>query len=72
MFAGADLVWAVWQEKRAPHGIRTAIVKGLDVVRQTAASGHGRAVRVAALRFRNAVEAQAVCQVHGDDRLKAA
>ncbi|WHQ68667.1 hypothetical protein [Methylorubrum extorquens] len=72
LFAGADLFWAVWQEKRAPHGVRTAIVKGIGTVRETAASEHGRALRVAAVRFRNAAEAQAACQVYGDEQAEAA
>lgn len=67
-----DLVWGVWPAPKSPHGARAAIVKGRGTLMLIAQGKTGRAIKEVALRFRNAAEAAAACQVYGDDRAKAA
>ncbi|EHP91343.1 hypothetical protein [Methylorubrum extorquens] len=71
-FREAELVWGVWQDGRAPHGVRTAILKGRGMLTLLAQGTRSRAVRVAGIRLADAAEGIVMSERFGDDRSKAA
>jgi hypothetical protein len=70
-FRECDLVFGVWPDASYPTGVAVALVKGLPVMRDALAKELTITVSQTAFRFRNAAEAEAACQVWGDDKKRA-
>ncbi|MCP1549462.1 MULTISPECIES: hypothetical protein [Methylobacteriaceae] len=71
-FSDADMTYAVWPDSRAKFQVGVAVVNGKAVLAQSRDTGRTIDARSTYVRCTSQAEAQAMCEVHGDDKRAAA
>ena len=63
---GAEIVFAVWQDRSARDGVGYMMVKGRAIARQAVAVKKSVSTRIAAIPCQNAEQAEALLQEFGE------
>jgi hypothetical protein len=71
-FQDADMTYGVWPDSRARFRVGVAVLNGKALVAQARDTGQTIGARATYVRCTSEAEAQAMCQVHGDDKRAAA
>lgn len=71
LFQEADVVIGVWPDPAASGGAQAAILKGVGRLRLIAQGRTPQMLKQAYLRVREGSEAQALCELFGDERAVA-
>ncbi len=66
LFEAYDLVFGVWQDAEADHGVGVMLIKGVGQLEQIKFSGISEDASVTAIPCRSPEEAEAMRQVFGD------